>query len=393
LALTLGYGYSFSWGFIAFLAGAPLVLLLLSRAVSPKDAAHPEHDPGRSTDGPDRRTSLGPDRSRAVGTLVLSSLLLMTHALLHAFALVIALPFVLRRPGTARERLLRVLPWVAPLPLGLVWAAWTWWVEPVAAEPPRLDIGWFRVPWALLSLTGQPVGTPGFVLGSAFLLAPLLLAGKLRTGWLRWWPALVTVALVLVGPSVLLGCAWLPGRWTAFLVPLLLFAVDPPAPGSRRSRGSLPACLLLAGSHLSFEVPSLLAFERDAEEFEPVLSVMAPGRRVLSIPLLAGTEWNPGAPFLHHPQWYAVEKGGIVDFSFASYYVLLVRYRREVGEVLAAGFPWHPEQFIEKARSLGPFDYYVVRAAEDPTHRLFPRGDVRLLLRSGRYFLYRPGAP
>lgn len=373
LCTFLGLGYSFHWGFLAFLLAAPLALVVIGSAE------------GWGKNG---------GRTAAITAVLLGTFLFFCHALVYGFALAAAGPLLLRSAPTLRLGLRRALPLLAPLPWGLLWVAWTWLSEPIAAEPPEWLPEWSRISHMVLALAGQPASVSGAAIGLSYLVAPFLLLGAT---WprdrLRLWPVVLALLLAALGPSVLLGCAWLPGRWTAFIVPLLLFAVEPGTPVAvQRRMGPLAALLLVLG-HGGLIAQRFHRFDQEARAFEPLLAVMEPGERVLSIPLESAGHDLLSAPFLHFPQWYAATGGGIVDFSFSSYYVLLVRYRDGQRPPIEAGFPWRPVPFVKRVRTLAPFRYYVVQSQTDPTGLLFPRGDVRRLLHSGRFWLYEPLRP
>ncbi|NJL28445.1 MAG: hypothetical protein HC897_11440 [Thermoanaerobaculia bacterium] len=114
---------------------------------------------------------------------------------------------------------------------------------------------------------------------------------------------------------------------------------------------------------------------------------MEPNRRALGLVFEPFSADVPAPAHLHQHAWYQVEKGGIADFSFAYFYVQLVRYRPgAVVPLVPDSFSWRPESFDAALRA--SYDYFIVRSQTDRSREMFG-ADVAPLVHSGDWWLYQ----
>jgi len=167
----------------------------------------------------------------------------------------------------------------------------------------------WTAPWAL-------------ALGGALFLLPFMCGFRAPKRPEAWVIASVVAAVLCLAPFTIIQIELYP-RFSLFVLPAYawLFArTARPATAAARwlsPRMGVIAAILGAfalGEHLTEQ----LAFSREARDFDQILARTEPSRRALSLVF----DWRSKSAvnplvYLHFPQWYAVEKGGFVDLSFA----------------------------------------------------------------------------
>jgi hypothetical protein len=95
--------------------------------------------------------------------------------------------------------------------------------------------------------------------------------------------------------------------------------------------------------------------------------------------------------YLHFPAWYAATQRGIVDFNFADFISMMVRYRKDAGPRMTEPLAWSPTYFDWRENGGEQYDYFIVKASFDVSAAIFKeqRGSVELVTRSGWWWLYR----
>jgi hypothetical protein len=201
------------------------------------------------------------------------------------------------------------------------------------------------------------------VMGLALLATPLLIGGRPSRKPYRWIVLALAAALFLLAPFRVLGTAFLNQRFAVFLVPGLILAFDRLSPSRALWRRLvLPAIALLWLATLALYFS---AFDRESAPFRALLDRMEPGKRVLSLVYYPVSSAAPYFPYLHFANWYQVEKGGVVDFSFAEFWVNRYRYRPEHDPRLPDDFEWRPGLFDWQEHGGSTYDYVLLRA-NDP---------------------------
>jgi len=160
-------------------------------------------------------------------------------------------------------------------------------------------------------------------LGGALFLLPFMCGLRAAPRRPEAWVIATAVGTVLcVAPFSILEMELFP-RFSLFVLPAYawLFA-QPPKPATAAARWLSPWIGVIAAALGSFalgkHLTEQLAFSREARDFDRILARAKPGRRALSLVF----DWRSASAvnplvYLHFPQWYAVEKGGFVDLSFA----------------------------------------------------------------------------
>ncbi len=369
LGFPLAFSFDFYWGLLSFMAAVPPALVLIAWAF------------------PFARR---PTPARGLGLALLGLVLLLTHGLVCGFALLAAGAVILAHAGSPPRALLGQLPLLPTAAAGLAWFFATRSSEAQASRPPA----WNLDPLRLLDLPGTLLGHAADPQARLFGIGLILLTawGLARGGgrpWARWIPLLLAAGVFLLGPEIYFHAAFLNSRFAVFVLPFALFALGP----RRADRWQRLLLAALALSWMLSLLPRFHDFDREARRFDDLLAVMAPEKRVLGLNFdpFPDAVWAPA--FLHHHAWYQAEKGGVADFSFAYFYVQLVRYRPEVTPRIPDFFALQPETF--DWRRHGAYDYFVVRADVDKGRELFRRttAPVRLRLRSGDWWLYERGTP
>jgi hypothetical protein len=363
-------GYSYYFGFVSFTLATPLALASWRLAL------------------------LHAERRRWQSGLGLALLLLVTfacHALGFALALAGCAPLLIER-GTWRQRALALLP-VAPS--ALVAASWL---------PGLLKLGehggesWGLGYARLLYLPGLLLGmsmadAASVALGSLLLVSCGLQLGKPR-GALAALPLLAVVLGYSLLPLQLRSIGFVYPRLLVFLVPALLVAFRPRAPGRLRLLGA-PLVLAVASLWATVFVARLRAFQNECADFGGVVPDLRAGRAVRPIVFERETRAFPGvAAFLHFSAYYQVEKGGTQAYSFARNATSVVRELPPGSPAMADGAEWNPASF-DPNRELPLFDYFLVRSERDRASEIFAGtgAGVRLVSRHGRWWAYEKREP
>jgi hypothetical protein len=186
-----------------------------------------------------------------------------------------------------------------------------------------------------------------------------------------FWPAFSFGGTVLIGV-----------RFNVFWLPLLIGWLRP-EPG-RMIRPVLVAGTVALAALLTLRFS---VFDEDASRYE-ALEPHIPMRSCLR-PIIF-LEPDDDDAFVHLPVWTQARKGGRTGWSFASNFPTVARYRADAPELMKRGGEWVPARFDWRQEMKLGYDAYVVRSPHDRTQELFAGAPVRLVARSGRWWLYRP---
>lgn len=370
------FGVAYHWGMLTFMFAVPFGLAALRQWLVLRG------DPSWR-------------RALAFGVALLA--LFFAHSLVTAWVLLVAggivLSHVLQGTMTVRSAGRSVIPLIMPVPLMLAWmlfvrAAGAQANAPVAWLPSDYRIGGFVLQW---------LGIPGpealiTVAGALLLLAPIVAGARLQHAPEAIMPLLVTLAIVLLGPADMLGNTVTSSRFYVLLGPSVVFALQTPQARRRALmaagavvRVATVACVMIAGRlALRFSVE-----QRDAVQ---LLREIPPRAHVLSIvPDGSSTVYGSPWTYQHFPVWYQAETGGLVEFSFAALYPMIVRFRRDYADAVPVRFTADslPQPRTLQLRS---FDFIVARRS---TRRPASALDIpgTLVVEHGAWQLYRLHAP
>jgi hypothetical protein len=355
----VAYSYGFFWGFLNYIVGIPLGLLLIATV-----AAHVQ----------------APARRSYLALALLPPLVFLGHvlALFYAGLVSATLVFFALR---GRERWISLACLMVVVPIVLAWFIGVQLAAPSSTPTPTIfGYGLGRV----LALPNFLVGIPGEMtytaLGILALASPMI-AGARPTalGW-RWIPALLCLALYLSVPQNVLGTAFIYPRYAVFLVPALFLALRPgPAlgPGGRIGRTLVVSIALVSALAMCFR---FVSFEHEAKAFHGIAEHVEPGSRVLGLTYGAASTVIPYPVYLHWVCWLQVERNAVADFSFAEFFPNTFRYKPEHDPDLPPHVEWAPSAFRWVQHDGINYDYFLIRNRERVAPHTFAGATTELEL-------------
>jgi hypothetical protein len=360
LAFPVAYNFCFYWGFLNFIVSIPLGLCFIALAVG---------------------YAVAPSRRRALGLVASVHFLFFAHVLVLAYSGLIAAALVFARAPSRRDKLLGCAALASVLPAVAIWWATIQGLAPSTTGTPVFGYwGLHRLAEFSSFQVGVEEHDPrGALIGCIFMLLPFLMGARpSRERW-RWIPLGVTVLAFFCVPLSAIEVDLIYGRFAAFVLPTLLFALEPARPqaaeaprlqpveaprprwGFTLARGRHALAVALVALQLLSLTLTFRAFDAEARSLDGVLAAAEPHKRVLYLPTSPASAVSFSWPYSHFGQWYQVKRGGLVDFSFAEFFPMWYRYRSEQLPGLPDEFDWHPESFRWSAHHGERFDYLLVR--------------------------------
>ncbi len=389
------YGIAYQWGFLNFLVAAPLGILFLWYVL-------------RSS------TRFGPRTATLWGIFTLA--LFFCHALICAFFVICSVLCLWATTRSVKATLLRTLPFTAVVPVALLWmhrtlsnpaarrpdiADWNWlstsdgYYNFLSWKFHLSDLVWGRVSGFFPRLFGIIPSWPYVLIGVVLFLLPYCAGLRPNKQLAYKLPLLVCIAVLLLCPHTVFGTDFVYERFTIFAVPLFLFSLTDPAALPKRAVVFKSMALLVVLGLIASSANKAAAFSRQTEGFQRALSLMEPGQRALSL-IFDHEDGNSIAPtFLHFANWYAAEKQGVVDPSFAMMHPELVVYRTGAAPKAAVwDFEWDPKRFNWSDYSGDQYRYFFVRSQTDLGTMLFSRAscNVSLLFHQEEWWVYERAA-
>ncbi len=375
LALPLGYGFAFQWGFLNYFFGVPVVLMFLLCVF-------------RYADNPGWKTGI------FLGLFTL--LLLSIHILIAAFGCAMACLYIALHGALSwRKKSLAVLPFLVPLPLAVVWLLMrVSFAEPLHQFGPW-PLSWSRPLYFLSSIIGGTTSATPLNVGAGLLvfLLPFMFGARFTTQKPRLVMFGIFVLWMMLGPGYIFGSAYTYNRFETFGLPLFLIALVPARNAMSRRFKILrsifylfPVALIVA---LCFR---FAAFDQESKGFKDIIQAMQPDKRVLSLVFNSYSNVFALPTFMHFPSWYQAESTGIVDPSFSQRDVQIpVRYRHPETLPVPVGFEWYPGYFGWNKNQAWLYDYFVVKNPKDIGGDLFKNADcaIKLVANSGQWWLYQ----
>jgi hypothetical protein len=376
LTIPSVFGIAFYWGLLNFIVAVPFGLLFLVLTV---------------------RFNRNPDVRNTLVIVGYSIFLFFCHILVLGYTSLLALAYLAgANYRDIRTTVLRFLPYTAPLPLIGVWLVLTHGNEATSRRVMlNFGDGSERLEVILRQLSGSQVSLDGFssihldvVLGILLAVYPLLIGARFNKDPARWLPFVTGAAVFLIFPADAFGTNLLYHRFAVFLLPLWFIAFDPPAGSRARQQDWLAVSVVVLCALIN--VFRFHSFGRDAQGFDDLASLMAPGKKVLSMMVDNQHPYFSYPVFMHYGSWYQVSGNGIVDFNFAYFFPEMVRYKSGKRPKVTAGFGNFPTRFRWDKHGGETYDYFIVHAAEDMKDRLFKehRDAIILKARSGNWWLY-----
>lgn len=363
------FGVTFVWGFLTFQFAIPFGLLAIEGWL-------------RYLQNPGRR------RGIFFGALLVA--LFFCHVLVTGWVVGVCGTMLLARARTSqlsvRTFLMQGLPLLAPIPIMALWIFVT-----SSAPQARSGLVWDVNASRVLDFFPQWIGlaerTMAASLGLPLLVLPFVAGARFSADADRRVPLGITMLILFLAPNFMFGNSFTYNRFFTLLGPSLLIAFSGGAPPTRRpflARVGVPTLAVLVIALLSIR---MVNFSEEQQDFRRLITAMDPDRSAISvIEQKESAALEAGPSYLHFPTWYQAEKGGLVEFSIASFYPMIVRYRSTYRPAIDERFNETPVLDWSLHR-VQDFDYVVVRAADSKAAPLagYP---LRLERHEGTWWLY-----
>ncbi|MGZ8216249.1 hypothetical protein [Methylomagnum sp.] len=376
LVIPTWYGFAFNWGFYHFLIGLPLFLIFLGLVMQSLEQWN---------------------RRNAWLVAVSINILFFTHALLAGVGCLIALELVLLKRYRIEDRVRSAIPIVSVLPIALFWLILTKHreIQPNTKEIIMSFGQW--PPFGLLNPLSQNLGEQWWVRLAGLLLfaLPIMQRARTKTDLASWAPFLSVILIVLLVPTQIFATAFVSDRFSALIFPFYLLGFAPASPATeippirQRLESLLPQAIAMT---LIMVVASrIMSFNLENDGFTYISRLMAPEKRALTLTIEPYSSFSTAPVYINFPAWYQVEKLGIVDYSMANSFPVMVRYHRpEVDPFVSEFLTWRPSTFDWNIHQGWKYDYFVVRATTDFQQRLFGEAacPVKLVANKNHWWLY-----
>jgi hypothetical protein len=151
------------------------------------------------------------------------------------------------------------------------------------------------------------------------------------------------------------------------------------------------AALSLAGMCTANTCRHFIRFERDeVGDIDGAIDAMAPRSKVCALIYDRGSSVMANQPFLHFGSYYQVQKGGVVEFTYAGYahwpVDFLPGHYPPPGRSARLRWEWTPEQ-VPITEIFPYYDYVLTRGAGFRP----PQGTYRVKWHSGRWTVWEKG--
>jgi hypothetical protein len=370
LFIPTSYGFAFEWGFLNFLIATPIGFFFLSKVSSLKENI---------------------DKKDLLQLIAWCHFLFLAHVLvLVVFLLIGTLILHNRNPRTWFKR---VGPFFCIAPLFLIWFSLKILNGTDAQGTGPWDLGIHRA----LELFPNMVALPpalNFVLPSILICAAGLIGGKLTFSIPKFGPFVLYLLLMLIGPNFLFGTYFVYNRFTHIGLPLLLLAATPYTNSHAESNQRptkkyfqlliIPLSILLIGYHSA----KIISYSKESASFSKIIESIPANQRILGLVFMKNSTYFTAPTYLHYPVWYQSEKGGVADFNFAYFYPQIVRYKIDQRPPSDPNFVWFPHTFDWNTFSPFNYSYFLVKHTENLSAQLFPDRAVKLVIRSGDWWLF-----
>jgi hypothetical protein len=238
-------------------------------------------------------------------------------------------------------------------------------------------------------IVGMPPILPYVILSLSFFVIPFILGARVSQNWRSWIPFLICVLVFMILPAHVFGTGFLYPRFAIFLLPFFLMVLKKKPVKRLAFRRSV--CAVYIVFCLTLPLPRFLAFHIESEGYRDISEHFESDKRVLSLIFERNSAYAPTPVYMHFPSWYQLDHNGVVDFNFAMFYGVVMRYRPDQTPSVRSGFEWFPGRFDWHKHEGNLYDYFVVRSGYDLGPALFERADIPIqrVARSGRWWLYK----
>lgn len=245
---------------------------------------------------------------------------------------------------------------------------------------------------------GRFVTPTNIALSMVLLIWPAFFHGRIRFDIRRWLPMGLVLAASLLLPFYVLQTYSVYCRFAVFLLPMGLFLFAPAprigsVPSGRKDKifqiVTLVGALATSTFLLVDNARIFQTFKTSEDDFRYVLQKMLPEKLVLSLNFDERSALPLGTPFAHFANWYQAEKRGTVLYNFANAEDAPNVPLRYIGPARPIPPIWKPSEFQWRKHQGYHFDYFLIHSMTS-RDAIFTesRGDIVLIARSGRWFLY-----
>lgn len=384
LFLPSFFGFSYQWGFLPFLMGAPACLAVML-------AGH--------------RFAEVPSLGRGGLLLGLGVLAFFSHGLMFLLGCGLAGLFLVPALLSRRRSLLVLWPFVAlaGLAVGYYLSAQlpVRFAEDGApslayAVGLRTSYGstWQRAGEFLVYPLGTINGLELAPLTLGMLALPFVLGARInRQRPDRIAPFAVIVLVWVLVPNTAMQTGFLYERFALFILPFYALMFEPgPARSPARPRAAALMGVALCSLFLAITLTRQLRFEAEAQEFHALLERAPPGGMVLALVFdRSSPALDSRDVYLHFPVWHQARGGAFVEFNFAFFLPGIVRYRRGAEPRLPPAMDIRPEGFRAHLHGGTRYDHWITRGATPERLAAAAGPDCPLvpLVTSGRWQMFR----
>jgi len=378
LTIPLGYSFSFDWGFLNFIVGAPLAILYLALCI---------------------QLTSSPSRLSRISLFLISLILFLCHFILFAVFCGIGLLIILCYSKTWKLRFLNTLPILLSFPPISMWMILSDTGESAFSKGINWNIGAERSSLIFTLPYSWPADFKHICLAISVLMIPFLMGGCIRWDWKKLLPLTLILVIFFFIPQEAFSASLIYYRFAMFIIPLYLTALtfipaQPTEPASSFiARTKIFIGIIFAGvislTVLFQHAQKYTAFQAESEDYSRIMSYMEPEKRVLSL-MYEPNSNDISLAYLHFPQWYQALKGGLVDYNFGVLNHMLVRFKPIYIPAITVGFEFNPKSFDWFVNRGWEYDYFLFRSKRDQSMEIFKNADcpVRFVAKEGQWSLF-----
>jgi hypothetical protein len=368
LLLPIPFGFAYEWGFLNFLISISVGFITLRVILAE-----------------------GSQKAALWKGVLWVHLLFLAHILTAAMFCSIA-AFLMMTPWRGFAAWLkRMTPQLSVLPVLLAYVLLTLMGANNAADPIAWHLGWHRLPELVQGFISGPTPALGFALTGVALAAPWLLGAKWQRSLAYFLPFALYLAWMLFIPHYVLGNFFNYQRFGFIGYPLYLLCFNYSASAGQHRHSRLVSAGLLTVSlaMLAFQVNRVLTFDREYADYEHTIAEAEPGKRMLIFAVDRYSAISQAPLYLHFPSWYQAQTKGLVDYSFASMFVV-IEYKDKARHPIRSGFEWYPLNFDWQRNQGDLFDYFIFRSLKNPVQWMQAKSGCRAQLVShhGAWWLF-----
>lgn len=355
LFLPSFFGFSYAWGFLPFLVGAPACLAMML-------AGH--------------RFAERPDGRRGALLLAAGGVALLCHALMFLLGCALAGLFLLPALLSRRVGLAALWPFLV---LGALAVAYPLLAQLPArfaedgtpsiayAEGLRMRFGatWQRAGEFLVYPLGTISGLEKAPITLGLLALPWLLGARINPRRPdRLAPFGLVVLIWIAVPSTAMQTGFLYERFALFILPFYALMFEPGPAATKRARAVAVAGVALCAAFLALLGARQLRFEAEAQDFRTLLANAPPGGRTLALVFdRSSPALDSRDAYLHFPVWHQVRSGAFVEFNFAFFLPGIVRYRPGTEPNLPPSMDIRPAGFRAALHGGARYQHWITRGA------------------------------